>query len=65
MPYVNIKITPTPDGVTAEQKSAVIEGVAKVLKDVLGKPEEYTTVVIDEIALENWGSAGKQVTRAV
>ena len=65
MPYVNIKITPTKDGVTKEQKSELIEGVAKVLKDVLGKPESLTTVIIDEIDLENWGSAGKQVTQAV
>jgi len=65
MPYVNIKITPTKDGVTKEQKAELIEGVAKVLKDVLGKPESYTTVVIDEVALENWGSGGKQVTSHV
>ncbi|MCG9760813.1 MULTISPECIES: tautomerase family protein [Pseudoalteromonas] len=65
MPYVNIKITPTESGVTKQQKSDLIEGVAGVLRDVLGKPESYTTVVIDEVAIENWGSGGKQVTKLV
>ncbi|MFC0117641.1 tautomerase family protein [Pseudoalteromonas xiamenensis] len=65
MPYVNIKVTPTPTGITREQKAELIEGVAKVLKDVLGKPESLTTVVIDEVALDNWGSGGKQVQKPV
>jgi 4-oxalocrotonate tautomerase len=65
MPYVNIKITPSKVAVTKEQKSELIEGVAELLFNVLGKPHSSTTVIIDEVPLENWGSAGKQVTKMV
>lgn len=61
MPYVNVKITPTAKGVTKEEKAAIIEKMAQVLHDVLGKPIESTTVIIDEVPLDNWGSKGKQV----
>lgn len=60
MPYVNVKITPTAKGVTKEEKAAIIERMSQVLFDVLGKPIESTTVIIDEISLDNWGSRGKQ-----
>lgn len=60
MPYVNIKITR--DGVTTEQKSALIHGVTKFLVDVLGKNPQTTVVVIDEINTDNWGIAGETVT---
>lgn len=65
MPYVNIKITPTKTGVTKQQKAQLIEGVADVLFNVLGKPHGSTTVVIDEVAIDNWGSGGKQVKELV
>lgn len=60
MPYVNIKITD--DGVTAEQKKAVIRGVTQVLVDVLGKNPATTMVVIDEVPTDNWGIGGESVT---
>ena len=60
MPYVNIKITR--EGVTAEQKSRLIEGVTQLLVDVLGKNPATTVVVIDEIETDNWGIAGETVT---
>jgi 4-oxalocrotonate tautomerase len=60
MPYVNIKITD--DGVTAEQKQAVIRGVTQVLVDVLGKNPATTMVVIDEVPTDNWGVGGESVT---
>ncbi len=60
MPYVNVKITR--EGVTAEQKSAVIAGITKLLKDELGKNPETTFVVIDEIDTDNWGIGGQSVT---
>lgn len=59
MPYVNIKVTD--EGVTREQKKALIAGVTTVLQQVLGKNPKTTVVVIDEINLDNYGMAGLPV----
>lgn len=59
MPYVNIQVTR--EGVTAEQKARLIEGVTTLLSAVLGKDPNTTFVVIDEVALENWGVGGLPV----
>ena len=60
MPYVNIKVTN--EGVTKEQKQALIKGATQLLVDVLGKNPKTTVVVIDEVESDNWGIAGEQVT---
>ncbi|HRD45200.1 MAG TPA: 4-oxalocrotonate tautomerase family protein [Caulobacter sp.] len=60
MPYVNIKITR--EGVTAEQKAALIKGATQLLVDVLGKNPATTVVVIDEVDTDNWGVGGESVT---
>jgi 4-oxalocrotonate tautomerase len=60
MPYVNIKITI--DGVTKEQKAALIKGATQLLVDVLGKDPTNLVVTIDEVDTDNWGIAGEQVT---
>lgn len=60
MPYVNIKITK--EGVTAEQKAALMKGVTQLLVDVLGKNPKTTVVVIEEIETDNWGVAGESIT---
>jgi len=60
MPYVNIKITD--EGVTKEQKAALIKGVTQLLQDVLNKNPATTVVVIDEVNTDNWGITGEQVT---
>lgn len=59
MPYVNIKITK--DGVTKEQKAALIKGATQLLTDVLGKHPKSTYVVIDEIELDSWGTGGESI----
>lgn len=59
MPYVNIKITR--EGATAEQKAALIKGATDLLVDVLGKNPATTVVVIDEVAMEDWGIGGLPV----
>lgn len=59
MPYVNIKVTR--EGVTSDQKAALIAGVTTLLQDVLQKPPASTFVVIDEVALEDWGIGGLPV----
>lgn len=60
MPYVNIKVTD--EGVTKEQKAALIKGVTQLLQDVLNKNPATTVVVIDEVNTDNWGIKGEQVT---
>jgi 4-oxalocrotonate tautomerase len=60
MPYVNIKVTK--EGVTAEQKARLIDGVTDLLRTVLGKNPATTFVIIDEVDTDNWGIAGEQVT---
>lgn len=60
MPYVNIKITR--DGVTPEQKAALIEGTTDLLVRVLNKDPATTFVVIDEVDTDNWGISGQTVT---
>ncbi len=60
MPYVNIKITR--EGVTSEQKARLINGVTRLLVDVLDKNPSTTVVVIDEVETDNWGIGGEQVT---
>lgn len=57
MPYVNVRITK--DGVTREQKAAIIREMTATLQRVLGKRPEHTHIVIDEIELDNWGFAGE------
>lgn len=60
MPYVNIKVTD--EGVSKQQKAKLIEGVTRLLHDVLGKNPATTFVVIDEVDTDNWGAGGEQVT---
>lgn len=59
MPYVNIKITR--EGATPEQKAELIKGVTDLLMRVLDKNPATTFVVIDEVAMEDWGVGGLPV----
>ena len=66
MPIVTIQVTregsgPGRDGVTPEEKAALIAGVSQLLLDVLHKPLEATFVVIEEVETENWGWGGLPV----
>ncbi|MGW6709636.1 tautomerase family protein [Streptomyces sp. NPDC054956] len=56
MPYVNVKITR--EGATAAQKAEIIAGVTDLLVKVLDKDPATTFVLIDEVALEDWGVGG-------
>ncbi|MBT2408846.1 MULTISPECIES: 4-oxalocrotonate tautomerase family protein [unclassified Streptomyces] len=56
MPYVNVKITR--EGATAAQKAEIIAGVTDLLVRVLDKNPATTFVLIDEVALEDWGVGG-------
>ena len=60
MPYVKIELTR--EGVTREQKQELISGITNLITDVLNKDPHLTHVVIQEIELDDWGYAGKQVS---
>ena len=60
MPYINIKVTD--EGVTKEQKEALIQGTTQLMVEVLNKNPETTFVVIDEVNTDNWGIGFDQVT---
>jgi len=60
MPYVKIEVTR--EGVTRQQKQALIAGVTNLITEVLDKDPKLTHVVIQEIALDDWGYAGEQVS---
>lgn len=59
LPYVNIKITR--EGATPEQRAELIAGVTQLLVRVLNKNPATTFVVIDEVALDDWGVGGLPV----
>lgn len=61
MPYVHVQITR--EGVTLEQKEALIKGVTDLLVQVLNKKPAQTFVVIEEVPTDNWGIAGMTVTK--
>lgn len=56
---MNIRITR--EGATADQKAELIRGVTDLLVRVLDKSPATTFVVIDEVALEDWGVGGLPV----
>lgn len=56
MPFVTVRITR--EGNTLSQKAQVIAEITDTLARVLGKAPELTHVVIEEIAMEDWGYRG-------
>ena len=60
MPYVLIQVTN--EGVTREQKKALIRGATELVVNTLDKDPATTFVVIEEVDTDNWGVAGVSVT---
>lgn len=60
MPYIKIEVTR--EGVTRQQKQALIKGVTDLMTSVLNKDPHLTHVVIQEVDLDDWGYAGDQVS---
>lgn len=60
MPIVKIEVTR--EGVTKEQKQALIKGVTDLITEVLNKDPQLTHVLIKEYDLDDWGYAGAQVS---
>ena len=66
MPIVTVQLTkegtaPGADRTTPEQKAAIYKGISEVLRDVLGKPVDWTWVIIQEVETEDWGWGGLPV----
>lgn len=61
MPYVHMQVTR--EGVTVEQKEALIAGVTDLMVRVLNKNPATTFVVIEEVDMDNWGIAGLPVAK--
>lgn len=66
MAFVTVQLTregtePGTDRTTPEQKAAIFHGISQVLLDVLGKPHDWTWVVIQEVDTEDWGWGGMPV----
>jgi 4-oxalocrotonate tautomerase len=59
MPFVNIKMVES--DATHEQKAKIIEGVTRLLSEVLGKNPDTTHVLIEEFSSESWGIGGETV----
>ena len=60
MPYVKIEVTR--EGVSREQKQALVQGVTTLLQQVLNKDPATTFVTIAEIDTDNWGAGGELVS---
>ncbi|WP_342379912.1 2-hydroxymuconate tautomerase family protein [Myxococcus stipitatus] len=60
MPYVKMEVTK--EGVTREQKAALVKGVTTLLHQVLNKDPSLTFVTLDEIETDNWGVGGELVS---
>ena len=60
MPYVKVELTR--EGVTRQQKQQLIKGITDLFTNILNKDPHLTHVVIQEIALDDWGYAGEQVS---
>lgn len=60
MPYVNIKLGG--QGATKEQKAEIIDGVTKLISDVMNKNPKATYVIIEEVDTDNWGVGGETLT---
>lgn len=60
MPFIHIRVTK--EGVTPEQKLALIEGATDLLSRVLNKNPATTFVIIDEVETDNWGLNRENVT---
>jgi len=59
LPYVKIEVTR--EGVTKQQKAALMKGVTDLLVQVLNKNPATTFVVIQEVDRQDWGIAGVPV----
>lgn len=60
MPVINIQLTR--EGVTDEQKRALIQQFTEVVTNVLNKDPNLTHIIIQEVDTDNWGYGGEQAS---
>lgn len=60
MPVINIQLTR--EGVTDEQKRALIQQFTDVVTNVLNKDPNLTHIIIQEVDTDNWGYGGEQAS---
>lgn len=56
MPYVNIKLA---GSVTKEQKKEIAKEITETLTKHAHKPANYTYIVFEEVAYEDWAIGGE------
>lgn len=56
MPYVNIKLA---GSVTKEQKKQIAKEITETLQKHAHKPANYTYIVFEEVAYEDWAIGGE------
>jgi len=59
MPIITIKLIR--EKLSVRKKAELIKGATELVVRVLAKDPETTFVVIEEVALENWGLGGRSV----
>jgi 4-oxalocrotonate tautomerase len=55
MPHIHVQIIA---GATREQKAQLVKEFTESLARILGKKPEYTNIIIQEIAEQDWGYSG-------
>ena len=55
MPYVNVRVA---GELSDDQKDEIVSQITDTLREVAGKPDESTYVVIDEVPRHNWAKGG-------
>jgi 4-oxalocrotonate tautomerase len=55
VPHIHVQIIA---GATRGQKAQLVKEFTESLARVMGKKPEYTNIIIEEIAEEDWGYAG-------
>jgi len=55
MPFIEVKVA---GQLTRDQKEEIVSQITQTMKNVAGKPESATYVVIQEVPRENWAKSG-------
>lgn len=60
MPYINVKLA---GALTREQKAEIAREITETMERVAHKPKNYTYIVFDEVAAEDWAIGGVPLDR--
>jgi 4-oxalocrotonate tautomerase len=56
MPFINVKVA---GELTEDQKKKIAKEITDTMERVAGKPKNYTYIVFEEVAHEDWAIGGK------